>query len=355
MRRGILALALTSIGASIIATPATIPVTTPAKVVTFKDWAVGCDNGLDCQAVALMPETAQNGSLSIVVTRSAGVAGALAIEMFGLASNAQGSRVVIDGKTAYTGTMQFGGKSIKVTGADAMKLARVMAKGTSLRLVDGTGTELGVASLSGASAAFRYADAGQGRTGSRGAIIATGPKKSAGRKTALPVIAVKKIAPSAMLPDAAALVALSESSPCSTQRFGPTEDAAYSLGEGTSGAQALVLLNCGSGAYNFSVGAYVGQRGADGTWVFAPAKFDHAPNRLSENADLALLVNAEWDSATQSLGGYAKGRGIGDCGSSESYVWDGTMFRLTSATSMTECRGSLDWVQVWRADVKLVD
>jgi Protein of unknown function (DUF1176) len=67
-----------------------------------------------------------------------------------------------------------------------------------------------------------------------------------------------------------------------------------------------------------------------------------------------LLVNSDWDAATQTISSYAKGRGLGDCGSSESWVWDGTSFRLTRATVMGECRGSLDWIPVWRAEVRLV-
>jgi hypothetical protein len=327
----------------------------PAKVVTFKDWTVGCDNGLACQTVALMPENLPDRSLSIVATRAQGVNGAFAINMSGFTTKADRFRIVIDGKVADTGTMQVGGETIKVTGVDAIKLARAMAKGKSMRLIDGSGTELGAASLAGASAALRYTDAAQGRAGSRGAIIATGPKMATAKKAALPVINAKKIKPSDILPDAEALVALSESSPCATERFGPTEDSAYSLGTGAKGAQALVLLNCGSGAYNFSVGAYVGQQDAKGKWAFAPAMFDYAPTRLTEKRDLALLINADWDAATQTLGGYSKGRGIGDCGSSESYVWDGSMFRLTGAALMDECRGSLDWIPVWRAEVKLTD
>jgi hypothetical protein len=35
-------------------------------------------------------------------------------------------------------------------------------------------------------------------------------------------------------------------------------------------------------------------------------------------------------------------------------VWDGAMFRLTSATAMGECRGSVDWIPIWRAEVKLL-
>ncbi len=357
MRRGYIALALMCMTASTVAAPAPISKqgVKPSKVMTYKDWAVGCDNGLSCQAVALMPEGLPEGSLSIVAVRAEGVNGAFSIDMSGAASKSDRFRILIDGKVADTGAVPVGSATIKVTGADAMKLARAMAKGKKLRLINGAGTELGAASLAGSAAAFRYADAAQGRAGSRGAIIATGPKMATAKTVSLPVISAKKIKPAKILPDAGALVALSEGSPCAAERFGPTADSAYSLGSGPDGPQALVLLNCGSGAYNFSSGIYTGQRNGKGKWTFEPAKFDYGAAGFSEDSKIPLLVNAGWDAATQTISSYAKGRGIGDCGSSENFVWDGNMFRLIGATVMGECRGSLDWIPVWRAEVRLVD
>lgn len=327
---------------------------TPGKLQTFKDWTVGCDNGLACQAVALMPDGPSDDALSLVITRSAGTTAPLAIELSGFTTKADRYRVVIDGKVVSTGTMQVRSETVKLEGAGALKLARALAKGREMRLVDGGGAILGAASLNGVSAALRYIDAEQGRAGSRGAVVATGPKMAAAKKTTLPVIAATKITPTDTLPDAAALVALSESSPCAAERFGSTEDTAYSLGTGPQGAQALVLLNCGAGAYNFSSGVYVGERGKAGKWAFEPAKFDYGASGFSEESKIPLLVNSDWDAATQTISSYSKGRGLGDCGSSESWVWDGAMFRLTTATAMGECRGSLDWIPVWRAEVKLV-
>lgn len=327
---------------------------TPGKVVTFKDWTVGCDNGLACQAVALMPDGPSDDALSLAITRPAGATAPLAIEMSGFTTKADRYRVVIDGRVVQTGNMRVGSESIKVSGLDAMKLARAMAKGKAMRVIDGGGADLGATSLTGASAALRYIDAEQGRSGSRGAVIATGPKMAFAKKAVLPVVTARKIIPTDMLPDAASLVALSESSPCAAERTGSTEDTAYSLGTGPKGAQALVLLNCGAGAYNFSTGVYIGQADKSGKWAFAPAAFDYGASGFSPEAKIPLLVNSDWDAATQTISSYAKGRGLGDCGSSESWVWDGTSFRLTSATVMGECRGSLDWIPVWRAEIRFV-
>jgi Protein of unknown function (DUF1176) len=351
MRRGLTASAYWGVAFLAVAGAHAV---TPGKVQLYKDWTVGCDNGLACQAVALMAEGPADDALTMVITRPAGATAPLMIEMSGFTTKVDRYRVVIDGKVAQTGNMQVGSESIKLSGADAIRLARFMAKGKAMRLIDGGGADLGAASLNGVSAALRYIDAEQGRAGSRGAVMATGPKMATAKKAVLPVITVKKITPTDMLPDASALVALSESSPCALDRVGSTQDTAYSLGTGEKGPQALLMLNCGAGAYNETSGIYIGQRDSGGKWTFAPARFDHGAYNYGEDKNVPLLINSSWDAETQSIGNYNKARGLGDCGSSESWVWDGSMFRLTSATEMRECRGSLEWIPVWRAEVKLV-
>ncbi len=355
MHRGMIATALSVAGLIAVAVHGAEPIKPfVGKLMTFNDWTVGCDNGLSCQAVALAPNGPSDEALSLVITRPAGALAPLTIAMAGFTTKADRYRVVIDGKVADTGTMQVGSESIMVSGVDAIKLARAMAKGKAMRLIDGSGADLGAASLTGVSAALRYTDAQQGRAGSKGAVIATGPKMATGKKTVVPLISAKKITPTDMLPDASALVALSESSPCASERLGSTADTAYSLGTGPNGAQALVMLNCGAGAYNLSSGIYVGQRDAKGKWSFGPASFDYGATGFSAESKIPLLVNANWDAATQTISSYAKGRGLGDCGSSESYVWDGAVFRLTGATAMGECRGSIDWIPIWRAEVRFI-
>lgn len=327
---------------------------TPGKTATFKDWTVGCDNGFACQAVALMPDGPWDDGLSVVVTRGAGAQAPLAIEVAGFTAKTNRYRILIDGKVIHNGSITIGGESIRFIGADGLKIARAMAKGASIQLIDGGGNKLGVASLLGAAAALRYVDAEQGRAGSRSAVVALGAKKAAGKMGNYPVLQIRKMVPTDILPDATSLVALSEASPCAEERFGSTQDTAYSLGDSAQGPLAMVMLNCGAGAYNFSSGIYVGRRDGTGKWKFEPAKFDYGATGFSMDSKVPLLVNADWDAAKQTISSYSKGRGLGDCGSSESWVWDGSGFRLTRATVMGECRGSRDWIPVWRADVKIV-
>jgi len=79
------------------------------------------------------------------------------------------------------------------------------------------------------------------------------------------------------------------------------------------------------------------------------AKFDYAPGETEASGGTAMLVNAGWDAKTGQLSSYDKGRGLGDCGTSKEYVWDGAMFRLVEARAMPDCRGSVNWLAIWRA------
>jgi hypothetical protein len=338
--------------AAFSATPAK-PDPVSEKVQLFKDWAVGCDNGLGCQAVALQPVDAEISTLSLLLSRPAGIDGRVAIEISGLAGKADRYRLSVDGVLADTGEIDDKQGIINIVGSDAMKVSRLLAKGKLSLLSGPDGQELGRISLSGASAAMRYIDVKQGRNKQSDAIIARGNHRDRPKSTILPIVVAKRIKPVGILPDAGTLVRLSESSPCAEERYGPTSDSAFSLGEEGGFAKALVLLSCGSGAYNYSVAAYIARRDGKGVWGFAPARFDSKVVDVVGTSDVGVLVNADWASEKQLLTSYNKGRGIGDCGTAENYIWDGSIFRLVERRIMDECRGSLDWITVWRAQVKM--
>ena len=127
---------------------------------------------------------------------------------------------------------------------------------------------------------------------------------------------------------------------------GKVEPRAYRLDT----AHSLVLVDhpCGNGAYNFFTSVYV----LDETGPPRPAKFDMPPGMGEPSTDdTGDLTNGNWDPKTNRLNSYEKGRGIGDCGTSETYAWDGTRFRLVEQYAMGECRGSADYIRTWTARV----
>jgi Protein of unknown function (DUF1176) len=321
----------------------------------FVDWAVACDNRLACEALSMQPADRAFEGISLSLTR-ASLTGEIAIALGGLETKSDRYRLVIDGRVADTGPIDgTASEPIKVTGTDALRLARSLAKGRTLLLRDGKGVELGSISLKGSRDAFQYIDRVQNRTMTKTALTNPGAKDLRVKWAPTPTITAKRIVPTEATPDAATLVSLIEASSCKEERYGVTEDTAYSLGKVDGKARALVMISCGAGAYNFASAAYIGTEEAAGKWQFAPAEFDYGDKVRTMDGSVQLLVNADWDPANQTISSFAKGRGLSDCGNAESYVWDGSSFRLITAYAMDQCRGSLDWLAVWRADVKLVD
>ncbi len=321
----------------------------------FGDWAVACDNRLECEAVSMQPEDLAFEGISLSLVRTS-LQDEIGITLGGFDTKSDRYQILIDGRKAVTGQINTAAPvSIIINDKDAPRLARTLAKGSMLELRDGKGEVLGKISLKGSSAAFGYIDKVQNRATTKTALVNPGAKRLRVKSWPTPVIAAKRIVPTDTTPDATTLVGLIESSSCKDERTNVTEDTAYSLGNIDGKARALVMISCGTGAYNFASAAYIGTEDTKGKWQFAPAQFDYGDAVRTMDGSVQLLINADWNQATQTMSSYAKGRGLGDCGNAESYVWDGAQFRLISALAMQQCRGALDWLTIWQADVKLVD
>ena len=82
-----------------------------------------------------------------------------------------------------------------------------------------------------------------------------------------------------------------------------------------------------------------------------PALFDAPPDMGDGGSkpSTGYLTNGDWDPKTRRLSSFERVRGIGDCGSTESYAWDGTRFRLVEQNEIGECRGSVDYIRTWIA------
>lgn len=327
----------------------------PGTQKFFHDWAVACDNRLACEAVSMQTEDAAFDGVSLSLSR-ASQTGDIVITLGRFETQSDRYRIIVDGRVADTGPInKAASEPITVTGPDALRLSRTLANGRVLKLRDGKGAELGMVSLKGSAAAFQHIDKTQDRATTKTALVNPGRQDLRVKWMPSPVITAKRIAPTQSIPDATTLVSLIESSSCKEERYGVTEDTAYSLGTINGKAQSLVMISCGAGAYNFASAAYIGTEETAGKWQFTPALFDYGDTLRTTNSSVQLLVNADWDATSQTITSYAKGRGLGDCGNAETYVWDGVQFRLISAYALEQCRGALDWLTIWHAEVKLVD
>ncbi len=322
----------------------------PGPLKSFGDWAVACDNLHRCEMTSLVPgdgveAEAGYDEISFSVVREAGPAGGFSVEVQ-MPETEDGSEVsiridanIITGKIPKNGLIGF-------TGAQAATIVAAMVKGKEMHITDMADSLIGRVSLSGSSAALRFIDADQGRAGTVTAAVARGTKPASAVPAAVAAPVVRFVRPSGT--PAKITPALRKA------MEDPTECAeVYAGGEGElpaveavalGGGKTLALLPCGSGAYNFSTVPFIITAGKP-----VLAQFDYPPGMTMAEDGEPTLVNADWDARTGRLSSYSKGRGVGDCGAAEEYVWDGARFRLVEARAMGECRGSMNWLTVYRA------
>ncbi|HEX8668430.1 MAG TPA: DUF1176 domain-containing protein [Allosphingosinicella sp.] len=315
----------------------------PGELKTFTDWTVGCDNGRACRASALIPEEWPEDAVTMTVSRGAE---ADAPPVIGFAMGEQAAAALgLDGKklpvrlTSREGTLE-------VDPRDAAEAIRLLRTAPALQLLAADGKPAGTISLKGASAALLYMDDKQGRVDTVTALARPGGRTAVPAPPALPkVTAVQPGAAPAPKLSAARIAALRKQFGCEVDEVGGPEAADISRIDPRHG---LLLLSCGAGAYNYSsVPILIEEPGGAVRTRIAP--FDLEPRWWDEQNP--MLVNAEWDPESRILGSFAKGRGLGDCGIGQHFAWDGARFRLVEQFEMGECRGSVDYITTWRAEV----
>ncbi|HKY80008.1 MAG TPA: DUF1176 domain-containing protein [Sphingobium sp.] len=320
----------------------------PGSLETYKDWTIGCDNRGRCEAVSLLPEGGEwpDAPVMMGVVRDAGGAADPEVWVSWDGKDDAPVSFLVDGRKVASAAASGG--EVAVQGAQASALAVAMARGSRLEVRSGAKL-VGQPSLAGAAAALRYMDARQGRAGTMAALVAAGPLGPGAVRAAPLAMTVRR----AIIPAGAApatlwreeLAALGTYTGCAEEMRDASPPELHRL----SKTETLVLVPCGAGAYNFTSVPVIAT-GVAGRRIFRFASFDFQPG-WSEDAAHPMLVNAEWSGETSTLQSYAKGRGLGDCGGSETYAWDGTRFRLVEASAMGECRGAWHWITTWSAKV----
>jgi hypothetical protein len=309
----------------------------PSEPRTFHDWVAACDNGLACRAVALAPEDALQPAVTLVLDRAAGPDAVPTLSFTTQEERTPPFAISVDGKLlAQGGTAKDG--AVAFEGAEATQLATALGNGGKLAVADAAGKPIGEVSLAGAAAALRWIDAQQDRAGTTGALVARGKEPDTAPAAALPVIRAAPLSGEAALLDPARVAAMKREAGCETDRNLGQPDAKPIDG------RTLVLLPCSSGAYNLMMAVFVVRDGKH-----TPAEFD-APSGMSpEDSPVKNVVDGSF--ADGVLTSFARGRGLGDCGIKQQFVWDGTRFRLSRQEEMPECRGSRNYLPTWRARV----
>ncbi len=213
--------------------------------------------------------------------------------------------------------------------------------------------ETSTISLSGAVAALLWIDEQQQRLGTATAFIRRGekPVSSIPPQPKAPAVHAAKPPPAGAAPRAPAearlLTAKAKALCGEGERHTELIDSAR-LAPDTS----LYEFSCkdNSGAYNLASVFLIVPDGAP--QAARAVKFAFPAGIDAKGAPDALAINASFDPQTMTLSTFNKGRGLGDCGSAENWVFDGQTFQLVLLRSMPHCKGITDgdWPVHYRAE-----
>jgi len=339
-----LSIACTSAGAGSAAAPGPIQ-----SYDTYKSWFVACDNELACVAKGV------SDGADISIERQGGPTGTLV--MFIRAGHAFSlADIRIDGQPAGLSKAAW-----ELSAADDETTASssnlVTIRALVQRLRNASKVSLGGESevpLDGFAAAMLRLDERQGRLGGVTALFRPGPAPASQvpARPPIPKIPNHPITATLQKGEEARLIAgvradqkaVLAKEDCEKD---PTamEPEAHSLDDG----QALVLIPCMMGAYQGTSLAFIAPRGGGhARRLIAPTPYlGSDPN----TADGGYFTEGEFDPKTGTLSVHAKGRGLGDCGMSASWIWDGKAFRLSEMSLQQACGGVEpgDWPTLFRS------
>ncbi|MES2058483.1 MAG: DUF1176 domain-containing protein [Pseudomonadota bacterium] len=322
------------------AAPLPDPSPHPAELKTYKDWVVACDNGNSCSLASLDPVIGASVNATLNLTRDAGPEGGLRISLSAVVDGAVPAGLSIDGKPVGK-TFKSTARGVTLDGTGAMAVAALLGTSKALTVTDASGKRIATLSPNGLAAALRQIDTAQGRDGGVTALVAKGAKPASAVPAApiLPMIIAMRPSGQAARPTAQQITALARSAKCHVDPTIPGKADAFALGAD----KALVLVQCVAAVYNISYAVFIIDNGKP-----RPARFD-SPTGSGEATIVPLVLNAKYKGGT--LTSYGKNRGQADCGTGQSFVWDGAKFRLSAQSDMDSCRGNTNFITTWRARV----
>lgn len=332
-------------------------------VKSFKDWAVACNNQLVCSATSFLVPADDASDASTGVDITFGLERGAALDSVAKLSFA------ISGEGAWDKTLI--GEDISLILADNTielgKLTEQQVRDLTIYIApDQTEAVLAAAqqaqtaalmvanimtdiSLKGLSAVLLYIDEQQQRLDTPSALLKKGTKAFTAKPpkvaTITPIIPpVDATVSDEMRAKVLATVRklkLPEIDECNTESAENTVNDAVDV---LDSQHYLVSLSCGGGAYNSNVLLLVVPYDQIGKAKLAI---------LDQGADSqsSLTGYPSYASSTGLLNNLYKGRGLGDCGSDSAWAWTGQQFTLVRSNSMSECRGNMNFLNVWQLDV----
>ena len=314
----------------------------PSETRAFRDWIAVCDNGNACFAYG----RGSDGMGWIRVAMEPGPDARPGVAAGYWPEEADTTRtfaLTIDGAD-YPMTLAANEPvAAEVPAARALEVVRALADGGTARI--GPDHEL---SLSGAAAALLWIDERQNRLDTVTALRRPGSRPAQAVPAAPPL---PLVTPAAVISQTGfgdqdqVLPAALEALPAVVECRAETAD--HWIGKEIMSARLdasteLWAVPCFAGAYNMGHDWY----------VTGPGGRDPRPAVLVSTSDepTAGTINGGYSPESRTITAFAKGRGVGDCGTASTWTWTGRAFVLTSETAMTECWGVPPdyWPTTWR-------
>ncbi|MGB9095968.1 DUF1176 domain-containing protein [Erwinia sp.] len=319
---------------SVIACSTSVIAAESGVAFEYKDWEVACDNTLTCRVAGYANEEGKGGS--ILLTRKAGPDTAITGEV-----------VLIEDQSEVTPpqpklTLWINNKSagaLKAKADDAWQLSDDQVSSV-IEAVKGSGQVVFkggpapfVLSNDGAYAVLLKMDDAQGRIGTPGAVTKKGDKPESSVMPALPApviqaAVVSKDEPRPLTPTELAaikpklFVTLKGDDQC--EKLQSPQDSGNNI-EGDEptvtpldASHVLISSLCWRAAYNEGYGYWV------------------TDSKMTETPVLVTVSGTDYSNGSIELA--QKGRGIADCVSTASWVWDGTAFRQGNVANTGMCR-----------------
>ncbi|RKQ40686.1 DUF1176 domain-containing protein [Enterobacter sp. R1(2018)] len=318
---------------------------------SFADWQVTCNNQNFCSA----RNTGLHQGLVMTLTRSAGAHTDVNLRIdLGNLDTAESKapaiapRLQVDGEPLKLDKSKWRETPHHLATGDAGAINVLLDKigdANAITLLNGQGN----ISLAGLKAALLFIDSQQKRVGSETAWIKKGddPPLSVPPAPALKEVTITNPTPTPFAQDE--LNDLLDygswrmnNSQCSLDPM-RREVRIFAL----SDDKALMLVSCEAGAYNVVDLAWIVSRQKPFASRQIHLKLPFTP--AGGDTDLELM-NAGYDETNKELTTLAKGRGVGDCGISSRWRFDGQRFRLVRYAEEPSCdgwHGSGAWPTLW--------
>lgn len=326
---------------------------------TFNAWQVSCNNLNACEARNIL----DHRGLVLKISRSAGKTGKSRITLeYGREESvsAETKPIVnalrIDGRTLKFNPREWEVEATQITTGNRLVVddfIRTISEAVKIQLVQGglPTNEKPTVDLRGLKAALLLIDEQQSRIDTRSAWVRKGLKAADNvpDAPAAPRISADYTVPVALTENEKNAITQQvatqiDTSDCSLEAA-EQQLRLYPL----DNHQALALIACERGAYNQYDLAYVISRSA-------PYKADildlAMPFALEGNANIGPeLINVGYDARYGIFSTYAKGRGIGDCGTATRWQFDGQQFQLVRYAEEHQCDGysfgDEEWPTLW--------